>query len=122
MAEQYLTAELEKIVGLLEAWARDQAHPINAFYGICYNLPHYGVSRSCEGLIAKAAESWPEFSGNPRYPVPHQYLPPESAYAAKRKVPKWTGEYGAARRRLCQHVADWIRAYPAEALRILHWR
>ena len=119
MTEQYIPTELKKVVDLLESWADDQTLPMNDFYGICYNLFLHDVTTQWEGLVAKAAESWPEFSGNPRYPVAHPDLLPESAYTAKWEVPKWAGEYGAARRRLCQHVANWIRAHPREASRTL---
>ena len=122
MTEQYIPIELEKVIDLLESWADDQILPMNALYGICSNLLLHDGTERWEGLVAIAAESWPEFSGDHNYPVPHPDLLPESAYTATWEVPKWTGEYGAARRRLCQHVADWIRAHPTEALRILHWK
>ena len=124
MTEQHIPTELEKVIDLLESWTDDQILPVEVARGICYNLFLHDsrIALYWEDLVAKAAESWPEFSGNPRYPVAHPDLLPESAYTAKWEVPKWTGEYGAARRRLCQHVADWIRAHPTEALRILHWR
>ena len=124
MTEQYIPTELEKVIDLLESWADDQILPTSDFHGICYNLFLHDsrVALDWEGLVAKAAESWPEFSRNPRYPVAHPDLLPESAYTAKWEVPKWTGEYGAARRRLCQHVANWIRAHPREASRILWGR
>ena len=119
MTEQYM---LEEVIDLLESWADGQILPASDYYGICYNLFLHDVPINWEGLVAKAAESWPEFSGNPRYPVPHPDLLPESAYTAKWEVPKWAGEYGAARRRLCQHVANWIRAHHREASRILWGR
>lgn len=122
MTEQYIPTELEKVIDLLESWADGQVLPMNGFYGICSNLFLHDVTTRWEGLVAKAAESWPEFSGNPHYPVAHPDLLPESAYTAQLEVPKWTGEYGAARRRLCQHVANWLRAHPTKASRILWGR
>ena len=122
MTEQYPPTELKKVVDLLESWADDKILPMNDLYGICSNLFLHDVTTRWEGLVAVAAESWPEFSGDHNYPVPHPDLLPESAYTAKWEVPKWTGEYGAARRRLCQHIADWIRAHPAEASNILWGR
>ena len=121
MTEQYLPTELEKVIDLLESWADGQILPASDFHGICYNLFLHDSRVVWGDLVAKAAESWPEFSGDPRYPVAHPDLLPESAYTAKWEVPKWAGEYGAARRRLCQHVANWIRAHPREDSRILHW-
>ena len=124
MTEQYIPTELEKVIDLLESWADGQILPADDRFGICFNLSLHKprVVLDWEDLVAKAAESWPEFSGSPRYPVAHPDLLPESAYTAKWEVPKWTGEYGAARRRLCQHVANWIRENPREALRILWGR
>ena len=124
MTEQHIPTELEKVIDLLESWADGQVLPAGDYYyyGICYNLFLHDVTTRWEGLVAIAAESWPEFSGNPHYPVAHPDLLPESAYTAKWEVPKWAGEYGAARRRLCQHVANWIRAHPREASRILWGR
>lgn len=119
MTEQHIPIELEKVIDLLESWAGGQVLPANDLNGICYNLFLHNVTTRWEGLVAKAAESWPEFSGNRFYPVAHPDLLPESAYTAKWEVPKWTGEYGAARRRLCQHVADWIRANPEAAAEFL---
>lgn len=121
MTEQRITTELEKVIDLLESWADGQILPASDLNGICYNLFLHDSRVVWEGLVSIAAESWPEFSGNRFYPVAHPDLLPESAYTAKWDVPKWTGEYGAARRRLCQHVANWIRAHPTEASRIL-WR
>ena len=119
MTEQYIPTELEKVVDLLESWADAQILPMNDRYGICYNLFLRDVTTRWEGLVAVAAESWPEFSGDHNYPVPHPGLLPESAYTTKWEVPKWAGEYGAARRRLCQHIANWIRVNPMEASRII---
>jgi len=73
-----------------------------------------------EELVARAAQSWPEFSGDVHYPVPHEHVSPESAYTALLAVTKWGDDaYGQARRRLCQHVADWVRANPEAAAEFL---
>ena len=125
--DNYIRPELFRVIELLEAWAGDQLPPPDKWTGICINLalvPELSMSGMTDwgALVAEAAKTWPEGSGDPRFPVPHPNLLPETAYTALGEVSKWTGEYGAARRRLCQHVADWIRANPAEALRILHWR
>ena len=107
----HIRPELFRVIELLESWAGDQLPPPDKWSGICINLilipklhmPGWGA------LVAEAAKTWPENSGNPRYPVPHPDLLPESAYTAKWEVEKWDGEYGESRRRLCQHVADWVR-------------
>ena len=113
---------LESIAEILESWAEGQLTPLGPDVGICSNLgrelqvPHLGA----EKLVTSAAKSWPEFSGNMHYPVPHEHVSPESAYTAKYDIPKWDDDaYGQARRRLCQHVADWIRANPEAAAEFL---
>ena len=110
---------LESIAEILESWAAGSIAPPLPYDGICSNLvqqfPAYR-SNSME-LVIRAAKSWPEFSGDVFYPVPHEHVSPESAYTAQRGVPKWGDDaYGQARRRLCQHVADWIRENPEKAL------
>ena len=114
---------LESIVEILEAWAEGQLIPPMPYEGICYNLrlqfPAY--PSDIMGLVPSAMQSWPEFSGDVRYPVPHPDLLPESAYTAKWEVGKWDGEYGESRRRLCQHVADWIRENRLRAEQIASW-
>lgn len=113
---------LESIAEILESWAEGQLIPPAPYVGICYNLrrqfPTY--HSDAMGLVASAAQSWPEFSGDVTYPVPHEHVSPESAYTARRAVPKWGDDaYGQARRRLCQHVADWIRANAETAAEFL---
>lgn len=120
----YIRPELLRAIDTLESWAGDQIPPIIESSGICSNLARLlGLSSmECGALVSVAAQTWPEFSGDKFYPVAHPGLFPETAYTAKLDVPKWTGEYGAARRRLCQHIANWIRVNPTEASRILWGR
>ena len=119
----YIRPELFRVIELLESWAEDQLPPPDKLFGICANLALVpGLSGAdWEALVAKAAKTWPEFSGASCFPVPHPDLLPESAYTAKWEVPKWSREYGEARRRLCQHVADWIRENPLRAEQIVGW-
>ena len=114
---------LLRVIDILEAWAEDQLPPIDKFSGICINLARLpGLSfGDWEALVSEAAATWPEYSGDQFYPVPHPDLRPEAAYTAQREAEKWSGEYGESRRRLCQHVADWIRANPRRAEQILSW-
>ncbi len=111
--------KLERIAEILESWAEGQLLPPEQDFGICGNLmwiPGRPLTGE-EELVARAAQSWPEFSGDVRYPVPHEHVSPESAYTAQLDVPKWGDDaYGQARRRLCQHVANWIRENPEKAL------
>lgn len=113
---------LESIAEILESWAEWQLDPLKPDVGICSNLsrelqvPYLGA----EKLVTSAAKSWSEFSGDVFYPVPHEHVSPEPAYSATYDVPKWGDDaYGQARRRLCQHVADWIRANPEAAAEFL---
>ena len=119
----YIRPELFRVIELLESWAKDQLPPPDKWSGICVNLarlPELSIA-DWEALVAEAAKTWPEWSVHSRYPVPHPDLLPEAAYTAKWEVPKWSGEYGESRRRLCQHVADWIRKNPLRAEQIASW-
>ena len=117
-----MNEQIKRIVKILESWAEGQLNPPEPCYGICCNLA-YGcklLAARCEGLVAVAARSWSEFSGDAGYPVPHEHVSPESAYTATFVIPKWDDDaYGQARRRLCQHVANWIRANPEAAAEFL---
>ena len=112
---------LERAVEILESWAEGQLLPPLPYSGICGNLTlQFQYCGDIIELVSNAAQSWTEFSGNVLYPVPHEHVSPESAYTAKYDVPKWGDDaYGQARRRLCQHVADWIRANPEAAAELL---
>lgn len=117
-----MNERLESIAEILEAWAEGQLIPPSQYVGICHNLrrqfPAYHSDTM--GPVASAAQSWPEFSGDVNYPVPHEHVSPETAYTATFAIPKWGDDaYGQARRRLCQHVADWIRANPKAAVEFL---
>ena len=109
---------LERITEVLEAWAGGQLIPPMPHDGICHNLRwQFSHILNIMDLVPDAARSWPEYSGDVSYPVPHEHVSPESAYTAPREVPKWGDDaYGQARRRLCQHVADWMRENPEKAL------
>ena len=115
---------LESVAEILESWAEGQLIPPMPYEGICYNLRRQFPAYPSDimGLVPNATQSWAEFSGDVRYPVPHEHVSPESAYAARFDVPKWGDDaYGQARRRLCQHIADWSRANPEAAADFL-WR
>lgn len=117
-----MNERLESIAEILESWAEGQLLPPEQGLGVCGNLLWLPGRPLTDGkkLVASAAQSWPEFSGNVRYPVPHEHVSPEAAYTAGLVVHKWGDDaYGQARRRLCQHVADWIRANPEAAAELL---
>ena len=112
---------LERAVEILESWAGGQLTPPVPYDGICSNLmQQLPYCNDVMGLVYKATQSWAEFAGNVYYPVPHEHVSPESAYTATFDVPKWGDDaYGQARRRLCQHIADWIRANAETAAELL---
>lgn len=74
-------------------------------YGICNWLYENDVLVPLE--LTEAFTHWPRFSGNKAYPVPHSVLTPEKAYYSK-KLPKWEGEYGEARKELLEFLIKYI--------------
>lgn len=120
----YIRPELLRVTDTLESWAEDQIPLIDRWSGICVNLNLLSklYIPDWEALVSEAAKTWPEYSGHPRYPVPHPNLLPETAYTTKWEVEKWSGEYGESRRRLCRYIANWIRENPTRAERVLYWR
>lgn len=84
--------------------------------GICINvgdlLLDYTDAASYAAWFEKypqAVSAWAEFSGRQAYPVPvgRSKRCPQTAY--QRREGLWTGEYGAARLRLLQHLIDWFK-------------
>ena len=74
--------------------------------GICSNLKLHALDCLLwSAVVAAAAASWEEFSGDFEYPVPHDELEADGAYDEGNL---WTGAYGDSRRRLCLHVAQWL--------------
>ena len=115
-----MNEKLQYVVDMLEAWADDQILPRDTFIGICMNLTLLPWDmQDPQDLVTEAARSWPESSGSLEYPVPHPEMPPLIAYNSPLTESLWIGEYGAARRRLCQHIANWCRANPARAMYFL---
>ena len=84
-------------------------------YGICGNIG-YKVNRRVEeserdgsGQILKQAfYTWPKFSGDMDFPIKDPYNE-ISAHKAYSYLPKWTGEYGALRFELLDHVIDFLK-------------
>ena len=112
--------KLQYVVDMLEGWADDRIEPRDKDAGICWNLAQLSCDIPyAQGLVTEAARSWPESSGSLEYPVPHPEMPPPVAYNSPRLKSLWVGEYGAARRRLCQHIANWCRANPDMAMYFL---
>ena len=85
------------------------AKPLEYWRGLCGNLTialrEAGIAstRSGYSIVPEYAPLWPEYSGNPEYPVPWQ---DDDALSAYNEVDLWEGEYGEARRRLAGFIAD----------------
>ena len=76
-------------------------------YGICTNLPAYARRTSQERLRTLFVQ-WPEFSGNPNYPVraPSGEHPEDYYWDSKDSEGIWKGDYGAARIRLLDFLIE----------------
>lgn len=87
----------------------DGAEPAEPL-GICHNIGNEFGDDSLN-LIKEKFRDWPEFSGAPHYPVSapeHLLVTPMEAFEFM-GLDLWSGEYGAARRRLCGFLAQKIR-------------
>lgn len=91
----------------------DGAEPRIPYQGICHIIENEFGDNSLD-LIKKKFRDWPEFSGELNYPVPapeHTMVTAFEAFEAflLKGLDFWSGEYGAARRRLCGFLAQEIR-------------
>ena len=105
---------------MLDAALDIKAGNFDEGYGICTNLKNkvndeveelerYESERYEAGQILKQAfYKWPKFSGDVQFPIndPYNEVSAHNAYA---KLPKWTGEYGALRFELLDHVIDCLK-------------
>ena len=75
--------------------------------GIFSNLPEYTRRTSQERLHTLFVQ-WPEFSGNPNYPVraPSGEHPQDYYWDSKDFEGIWKGDYGAARIRLLDFLIE----------------
>ena len=84
-------------------------------YGICTNLSNKVNSQvelsarydSCQ-ILKQAFQTWPKFGGDIQFPINDPYNK-VSAHRAYGTLPKWTGEYGALRFELLDHVIDLLK-------------
>ena len=101
-----------RLVRFLQSLATPGKKPAEPGVGLCPNLSEYLLSRKVcideKTFVRAAAESWPEYSGDTQFPVPHPSLSAKEAYCQTRDM--WAGEYGDTRRRFCAHVAAELRA------------
>ena len=99
---------------MLDAALDIKAGNFNKGYGICTNLSNKVNSQVEESerydshqILKQAFYTWPKFSGDVNYPINDPYNK-VSAYRAY-DLPKWTGEYGALRFELLDHVIDFLK-------------
>lgn len=94
----YLSKHLRKL-------GTGEVLPVEADCGICYELERMLPTYKGVRHVIKLMQSWPEYSGDEDYPVPHFMLPASDAYHYVDDL--WgDDEYGNARRRLCTWLAD----------------
>lgn len=84
-------------------------------YGICTNLSDKVASEVEESehydswqILKQAFRTWPKFSGDVNFPI-NDPKGIEQAGDVYECLPKWTGEYGALRFELLDHVIDYLK-------------
>ena len=103
---------------MLDAALDIKAGNFNKGYGICGNLSNKVISAVEESehydsyqILKQVFYTWPKFSGDAQYPIndPDDPYNEVSAHRAYGYLPKWTGEYGALRFELLDHVIDCLK-------------
>lgn len=84
----------------------DGAEPDIDCLGICLEVK-CAFGDKAKKYLQDKWHLWPEYSGCKVLPVPHPRLNYADAYELEDNL--WSGEYGAARRRLCGFLAQKIR-------------
>ena len=100
---------------MLDAALDIKAGNFDKGYGICTNLSDKVNSQVEESeryelshVLKQAFYKWPKFSGDVQFPINDPYNE-VSAHRAYSYLPKWTGEYGALRFELLDHVIDFLK-------------
>lgn len=101
MDTETLKAMADRLQGLA-----DGAEPDLRALGICHNISDFMRFADATAFVGGRAREWPEFSGLIGYPVRHK-AGAVTGYEIDNDL--WSGEYGAARRRLCGFLAQRIR-------------
>ena len=95
----------DKRIQILRDLGTGVRKPAKTRRGACWALMSFFSYKRSYKTIEQLAPTWPEFSGNIEYPVPHPTLDPEKAYVVRKQL--WRNDaYGNARRRLCLFLAD----------------
>ena len=102
---------------MLDAALDIKAGNFNTEYGICANLIDKVNSQVEESerydsgqILKQAFCTWPKFSGDVNFPIddPYNKVSAHRVYEYN-ELPKWTGEYGALRFELLDHVIDFLK-------------
>ena len=100
---------------MLDAALDIKAGNFNEEYGICSNLRNKVNSQVEESerydsgqILKQAFYKWPKFSGDVNFPINDPYNR-VSAHRVYDDLPKWTGEYGALRFELLDHIIDFLK-------------
>ena len=101
---------------MLDAALDIKAGNFNNRYGICSNLSNKVINSQVEEserydlwqILKQAFYTWPKFSGDVNFPIndPYNRVPAHRVYG---DLPRWTGEYGALRFELLDHVIDFLK-------------
>lgn len=65
--------------------------------GVCYEFYSGRESANVFALLRKMFQAWPQYSGNPCYPVPSPDGPVTAYSSANLRGTLWQGEYGRLR-------------------------
>lgn len=106
---EYESIDLRKrkysLIDLL--WKMKRGELLAVDYGICYHLTEHCADYRERHQAKQWMLEWPEHSGDELYPVQGTHrrnyqVQPEDAYDCC--LNKWTGEYGASRKRLLNYL------------------
>lgn len=100
-------ADYERVLAALKELRQDGPHQLDL--GICYHVqfivdPDFeDDDLDAEGILKEAFYTWPEYSGEPGFPIKHQGMTASHAFYAANNMWGRDTEYGRARWRLLDH-------------------
>ena len=102
--------DMQQVIFILEELGNG-GQPFQEACGLCYNIRHwpsrvgdYYIDMTWLKDYELIMKSWPKYSGDESYPVPHPELDPTTAYMTS-TTSLWTGEYGENRREYARYLA-----------------
>ena len=107
------TTMLQNAIAVKEAWSVNDLPIVgcNGNSGLC---DHIKIGVECDhrsvvqDKLRQCFRMWPEYSGNPAYPVPHPDDEDIDAECTYDQLDLWTGPYGEARMRLLDFIIQTI--------------